>query len=119
VRSLPPSPGSLVKSVLSSLLILTPAISALTLADSEHLSPTYGTHALCGWLTILHDYALGILHFSFGAAFHTVRLHLFTSLLSMKDKLFLPILSIVGGVKPLQTLDRRILWHGSISPLEL
>jgi len=68
------------KGVLSSLLILTPAISALTFADSEHLSPTRGAHTLCGWPTILHGYALGILHFLFGAAFHTVRLHLFTSL---------------------------------------
>jgi hypothetical protein len=35
---------------------------------------------LSGRPAVLHDYASGILHFSFGAAFHAVCLHLFTSL---------------------------------------
>jgi hypothetical protein len=47
---------------------------------SEHLGPAYGTYALGGRPAVLHDYASGILHFPFGAAFHTVSLHLFTSL---------------------------------------
>jgi len=47
---------------------------------SEHLGPAYGTYALSGRPAVLHDYASGILHFPFGAAFHTVCLHLFTSL---------------------------------------
>jgi hypothetical protein len=46
----------------------------------EHLGPTYGTHTLSGRPAILHDYASGVLHFSLGAALHTVCLHLFTSL---------------------------------------
>ena len=55
------------------------SISGLTLSDSEHLSPTRRAYALSGRLTILHSYGPGILHFSFGAALHTVCLHLFTS----------------------------------------
>jgi len=51
------------------------ATPALALADTEHLSPTHRANTLRGWLTILHDNALGVLHFPFGAAFHTVRLH--------------------------------------------
>jgi hypothetical protein len=47
---------------------------------SEHLGPAYGTYALSGRPAVLHDYASGILHFPFGAAFHAVCLHLFTSL---------------------------------------
>ena len=47
---------------------------------SEHLGPTYGTCALSGRPAVLHDYASGIPHFSFGTAFHAVCLHLFTSL---------------------------------------
>jgi len=60
-------------------LILVLVISALT--DSKHFSPAYGTDALSRRLSILHGYSLGILHFSLGPAFHTVRLHLFSSLL--------------------------------------
>jgi len=44
-------------------------------SDSEHLSPTYGAYVLSRRLTILHSYGLGVLHFPFGATFHTVRLH--------------------------------------------
>jgi hypothetical protein len=47
---------------------------------SEHLGPAYGTCALSGRPAVLHDYASGIPHFPFGAALHTVCLHLFTSL---------------------------------------
>ena len=47
---------------------------------SEHFGPAYGTYALSGRPAVLHDYAPGILHFPFSAAFHAVCLHLFTSL---------------------------------------
>ena len=55
-------------------------MSALTLSYPEHLGPTYRAYTLSRWPTILHDYALGILHFPFDSALHTVRLHLSTSL---------------------------------------
>ncbi len=50
-------------------------VPELTLPDSKHLGPAYGTSPLSRWLAILHGYALGIFHFPFGAAFHTVCLH--------------------------------------------
>ncbi len=83
------------------LLIPTTITLTSTFPYPEHLSTACGTHPLSCGLTILHGYALGILHFPFGAAFHTVRLHLSTSFLSMKDKPFPPILSIDGGARPL------------------
>ena len=75
--------------------ILMPAISALTLSYSEHLSPTYGAHTLGCRLTILHGYTLGILHVPFGTALHTVCLHqIHLPFLSMNDKLFTIRMSI-------------------------
>jgi len=56
------------------------ALMYLALADSEHFGIALWTSALCGWLTILHFDGLRIAHFPFSAAFHTVRLHLCTSL---------------------------------------
>ena len=56
---------------------------------TQGICPTCGTYPLSRWLTILHGYALSILHFSFGTAFHTVCLHGFTSLFIMNNKLFL------------------------------
>ena len=56
-------------------VILALRVSALTLADPKHLGPTSGTHPLGRWLSILHGYRLSVLHFPFGTAFHTVRLH--------------------------------------------
>ena len=53
---------------------------ALIFSDSEHLSPTCGTYPLSCRPTILHGYCLGILHFPFGTAFHTICLHWSTSL---------------------------------------
>ena len=47
----------------------------LTLIDSEHLCATTWAYSLGCWLTILHDYSLGILHFLLDTAFHTVCLH--------------------------------------------
>jgi len=61
-------------------VVLPPMILALCLPYSEHLGPAYGTYALSGRPAVLHDYASSILHFPFGAAFHAVCLHLFTSL---------------------------------------
>jgi hypothetical protein len=63
---------------LSVILLIT--ILALSLPYSEHFGSAYGAYALSGRPAILHDYASGILHFPFGAAFHTVCLHQFTSL---------------------------------------
>ena len=52
-----------------------PTVSALALSYPEHLSPAYRADALSRWLSILHGYRLGILHFSLGSTFHTVCLH--------------------------------------------
>ncbi len=57
-----------------------PVVSALALSYSEHLGATCGAHTLSCRLAIFHGYALSILHFPFGTAFHTVCLHLSTSL---------------------------------------
>ncbi len=59
----------------------------LFLLYPEHLSATGGTDALGRRLAVLHDYALGILHLPLGTALHTICLHWFTSLPSIKDKL--------------------------------
>jgi len=61
-------------------VVLPTTIVALSLPYSEHLGSAHGTYTLSSRPAVLHDYASGILHFSFGAAFHTVCLHLFTSL---------------------------------------
>jgi len=45
---------------------------------SEHLGATGWAYALSCWFAILHGYTLGVLHFSFGSAFHTIGLHVFT-----------------------------------------
>jgi len=49
-----------------------------TLSYSEHLGATGWAYALRCWFAILHSYTLGVLHFSFGSAFHTIGLHVFT-----------------------------------------
>jgi hypothetical protein len=51
----------------------------LALADFEHLGTAARANTLCGWLTIFHSDNLRIAHFPFGATFHTVCLHLYTS----------------------------------------
>ena len=66
-------------------LILTPEIAVLTLSYSEHLGPTYGAHPLSCRLTIFHGYALSVLHFPFGSAFHPVCLHQYTSFVAYFD----------------------------------
>jgi hypothetical protein len=50
-------------------------ITALALADFEHLGATNRAHTLGRRLAILHGNGLGILHFSLGTALHTIRLH--------------------------------------------
>lgn len=52
--------------------------SRSTLSYSEHLGATGWAYALSCWFAILHSYTLGVLHFSFGSAFHTIGLHVFT-----------------------------------------
>ena len=69
--------------------------SASALSDSEHLSTTYRAYTLSRWPPVLHGYGFGILHFPLSPAFHTICLHLFTSLFGMYDKLFPPLMSIV------------------------
>ena len=48
----------------------------LALPDAEHLGTAYRAHTLGGWFAILHSDGSGIPHFSLGAAFYTVSLHL-------------------------------------------
>jgi hypothetical protein len=48
----------------------------LALADSEHLGAAFWASTLCCGLAILHFDGFSITHFSLGAAFHTVSLHL-------------------------------------------
>ena len=69
-------------------------LSALTLPDSKHIGAAYGTYTLSRRLTVLHSYGLGVLHFPFGATFHTVCISL-AFLLVMNDKLFVLTMSIV------------------------
>ena len=52
--------------------------SRSALSYSEHLGATGWAYALSCWFAILHSYTLGVLHFSFGSAFHTIGLHVFT-----------------------------------------
>jgi hypothetical protein len=52
--------------------------SRSTLSYSEHLGATGWAYALSCWFAILHSYTLGVLHFSFGSAFHTIGLHVLT-----------------------------------------
>ena len=54
----------------------------LALADSEHLRATGRTDALGCWSAVPHSDALWVLHFSLGAALHTVRLHWVSLLLT-------------------------------------
>ena len=57
-------------------------MSALTLPYPEHLGAARRAHTLSRWPSILHSYASGVLHLLFGTAFHTIRLHEFTSFLT-------------------------------------
>ena len=52
--------------------------SRSTLSYSEHLGAAGWAYALSCRLAILHGYALGVFHFSFGSAFHTIGFHVFT-----------------------------------------
>ena len=61
-------------------MIVMPTIPALALPYPEHLGAAYGADTLSCRLAVLHGYAFRVLHFPFGAAFHTVRLHRSTSL---------------------------------------
>ena len=45
------------------------------LSYPEHLGSTYRAYTLSRWFAVFHSYGLGVLHFPFGAAFHTVCLH--------------------------------------------
>ncbi len=54
--------------------------SVLAFSDSEHFRATRRAYPLSCRLAVLHGYSFGILHFPLGSAFHTVRLHLVTSL---------------------------------------
>jgi len=69
-------------------------VSELALSDSEHLSAACGAYTLSCRFAILHSYGLGVLHFPFGTAFHTVSLHVGTSfLLCIEAKPFTILMS--------------------------
>jgi len=59
-------------------------MSALALANPKHLSATCRAHTLSCRLTVLHGYALRVLHFPLGAAFNTIGLHQSTSRLQLQ-----------------------------------
>ena len=71
----------------------------LALTDPKHLGPTCGTYTLSCWFTILHGYGLGVLHFPFGTAFHTVCLHYLTSTFrfTMNHRPFGTVMSIASA----------------------
>ncbi len=52
-----------------------PVMPALALPYPEHLGLAYWAYTLSCRLTILHGYALGVLHFPFSTAFDTIGLH--------------------------------------------
>ena len=56
--------------------------SVLTLPYFEHFGATGRAYALSRRLTILHGYALGVLHLPFSATLHTICLHQLTHLLA-------------------------------------
>lgn len=58
-------------------------LSALALADSEHLGFTYRAYTLGRWPAILHSNGPGICHLPLRPALHAVSLHRFTSFLNM------------------------------------
>ena len=60
----------------------------LALVDSEHFRTTSRTDALSCWPTVLHGDAFGVFHFLLSPAFHTIRLHMFTSFLRPHRKPF-------------------------------
>ena len=72
--------------------ILRPVL--LGFAYPEHFGPTYGAHTLSCSAAILHGYSLGVPHFPFCMTLNTVRLHWFTSFLSINDKACLSVMSI-------------------------
>jgi len=66
-------------------------ISALALTYPEHLGSACGAYPLSCRPTILHGYALSVLHFLLAATLHTVCLHCVHLLfLSINNKLFFP-----------------------------
>jgi hypothetical protein len=52
--------------------------------DPVHFGPALGTNTFYSGLTIVRFNTLGIAHLPFGAACHTICLHLHTSLFSYK-----------------------------------
>jgi hypothetical protein len=50
-----------------------------TLTDPEHLGAAGRADTLSSGSAIFHGYFLGVFHFSFGLAFHTISFHLVTS----------------------------------------
>jgi hypothetical protein len=57
-------------------------VGCLALSYSEHLGAASGANTLGSRLTIFHPDCPRVAHFSFGAAFDTVGLHLETSFLN-------------------------------------
>jgi hypothetical protein len=81
--------------------------SKSTLSNSEHLGATGRAYALSRWFAILHSNTLGVLHFSFGSALHTIGLHLLTPFGSCKI-----VLSRISALNP---ADHGITYCSSIS----
>ena len=81
---------------------LTPILSVLCLPYSEHLCATGGAYTLSSRLPILHGDRLGVFHLLLGAAFHTIRLHKFTSTFrfTMYDRPFVTTCQYALPVEP-------------------
>jgi len=100
---------------------ITPTFTLLALAlpYPEHLGTTLRTYTLGCWLTILHGYGPGVLHFSLGSALHTIYLHLLTSCFRfiMSDKLFIvgmPIAFSGGDADFSRITGSRNLWIADV-----
>ncbi len=50
-------------------------VTALGLADAEHLGPASGTRSLSGWPTVFHGDLLGVLYISRRSTLDAVGLH--------------------------------------------
>ena len=76
-------------------MALIPVFLDLGFADSEDFGSAAWTFTLGCGATVLHRYCPGILNIYLFPALHTIGLHRSTSLFSMNDSLFLPLMSIV------------------------
>jgi len=66
------------------------SVALFTLAYPEHLGAAGGAYALGCRSAIFHGYFFGVLHFSFGFAFHAISFHLCVSFNRCFVKSFAP-----------------------------